>query len=420
MRWFHSLITKITLIFALAIIGIGAILFIFLTHARDKELANMEQFARYALRSSFDKTTRQLDFKSLEDFGLIVLKDDTLKKEILEKNNSIDSPPPNAPKNMHNMMRLRIRAIAHERQIYILIKNRENVDIVFETTFKKELFPTLLYPLISISLVILLYIAIIRSIVPLYDLRNKVKMFANGNYDFECKNKNKDEIGALAQEFNNAVQKIKNLRDSRQLFLRNIMHELKTPITKGKFVSEMLENENHQKSLQSIFDRQESLLEEFSRIEKLSADELHLNIGSYQLEDIVDFSLDILNHDDEEVVKEITPIKVNADFELFGTVIKNLLDNGIKYSNDAKVYIKNNQNEITIQSSGEALEFPLQKYAEPYFLEGKKQKSSRGLGFGLFIVWHILRLHNMPFSYKRENENNIFCIKLNKNNSYLV
>ena len=45
-----------------------------------------------------------------------------------------------------------------------------------------------------------------------------------------------------------------------------------------------------------------------------------------------------------------------------------------------------------------------------YLLEIKKQKSARGLGFGLFITWHVIRLHGMRLEYKREGEMNHFII----------
>ena len=44
----------------------------------------------------------------------------------------------------------------------------------------------------------------------------------------------KDEIAEVSNEFNNAISKIKTLQDSRSLFLRNIMHELKNPHCQGK------------------------------------------------------------------------------------------------------------------------------------------------------------------------------------------
>ena len=52
-----------------------------------------------------------------------------------------------------------------------------------------------------------------------------------------------DEIANVAIEFNNAVCKIRELIRSRQLFLRTIMHELKTPIGKGRIISEMVQDE---------------------------------------------------------------------------------------------------------------------------------------------------------------------------------
>ena len=245
---------------------------------------------------------------------------------------------------------------------------------------------------------------------PLKTLRQKIKLFAQGNYDITCKSDKKDEIAILANEFDSAVKKIKSLRDSRQLFLRNIMHELKTPITKGKLASEMLVDTTYQGILQNVFARQEALLEEFSRIEKLSADELKLDIQTYRIEDVVDFALDILDDKKEHITCNLTPLSLHVDFELFGVVLKNLLDNGINYATDHHVTLSNDIKNITISNKGVALEFPIERYGEPYFLEGKKQKTSRGLGFGLFIVWHIIRLHSMEITYQREGEYNHFII----------
>lgn len=108
------------------------------------------------------------------------------------------------------------------------------------------------------------------------------------------------------------------------------MHELKTPITKGKLAAEMIEDATYTNILQNVFKRQEALLEEFSRIEKLSADELKLDIKRYHIEDVVDYALDILDDKHENITCQLTPVELNV-FELFGVVLKNLLDNGVNY-----------------------------------------------------------------------------------------
>ena len=399
--------------------GIGTVLFLFVKHERQKELDNVEGYARYALHYSFNRMTRKLNFDNLDNLGLVILKDPRLRDKILEQKQYFDTQRMGPHMMMRQALGSSISAVPFDKKIYIVLDRSDSQDLVFSTPYKKEVLATVIYPLIFILLIILLYIAIIKNILPLYSLRRKIKQFANGNYEIECKSEHKDEIGILSNDFDYAVKKIKKLRDSRQLFLRNIMHELKTPITKGKFVTELANEENLKKSLNNIFLRQETLLEEFSRIEKLNANELKINKQPYLLEDVFDFAADILSHDVSKVEKNLTPVKINVDFELFGTALKNLLDNGINYSDDSKVSITNDESKIIISNIGKKLEFPLQNYKEPFHLDGEKQKSSRGLGFGLYITLHVIELHNMSLEYKREGNQNNFIIHL-KNESIKI
>ena len=404
MKWYNSLITKISLVFAVAIIGIGAILFIFRTHTIEVERQNMHRYTKTLLLVALDKKNRTINYKVLEDAGFELVKDENLKKEILKKR-----IPPYMQKHIKRMFehkRISLRTVEFNNNLYVIIGK----NLVFKTPHERKLFPRVLLPIIAFLMILILYIAIIRSILPLYDLRKKVKEFANGNYNIDCKSNKKDEIAILANEFDRSVKKIKKLRDSRQLFLRNIMHELKTPITKGKLACEMIEESIYQQTLKNAFKRQETLIEEFARIEKLSANELELKKEKYSLQDIIDFSLDIINHNKNKVKLNITPMTLEVDFELFGTALKNLIDNGINYSNNHQVEVISTKDKIIIKNQANPLEFPLEKYAQPYFLDGKKQKSSRGLGFGLFITINLIRLHGMRLTYKHERGINIFTI----------
>ena len=407
MKWYNSLITKITLIFSLALIGVVAVLYIIHIQIKEIETENIYRFAKVILENSYKNN--KIDTKALQEAGFSLVKDSSLKQIILEKKRF--ASPMRHMRNQHNNQRSRFKVIEYNRDFFLSIGRSS----VFRTPHEKDVFPKIIFPISAILFIIFLYIATIRSILPLYGLRQKVKEFADGNYNIDCKSNKKDEIGILSNEFDKSVKKIKKLRDSRQLFLRNIMHELKTPITKGKLSCEMIEKSTYQDILKNVFRRQETLLNEFARIEKLSANELNINKQEYSLQDVVDFSFDILNHEKQSVTCKLTPMILQVDFELFATALKNLLDNGINYSDNKHVTIESNTNQITISNNGKELEFPLQNYAEPYFLDSKKAKSSRGLGFGLFITLNILQLHNMDMQYKRENGRNLFIINLNKN-----
>ncbi len=401
MRWYNSLITKITVIFTIAIIGVGAVMYIIHNQIKEFELRSVTIYTKALLANS--QKNGKLDLDILQQAGYIPITDDKLKDKIFSKKKPI-------PKLFKGDKYIQLKAVAYNTYIYVILGE----NLIFKAPHDRKIFPKILLPITVIALMLFLYIAIIRSIMPIYTLRRKVKEFANGNFDIDCKSNKKDEIGILSNEFDNSVKKIKKLRDSRQLFLRNIMHELKTPITKGKLSCEMIEQSTYQNILQNVFRRQEVLLDEFARIEKLSANELAINRKEYALQDILDFSFDILNHDIKSFTCRINPMHLKVDFELFGTALKNLIDNGVNYSDDKHVLIESNENQIIISNSGKELEFPLENYAEPYFLDGKKSKSSRGLGFGLFITLNIIRLHQMKIEYNRKNDRNIFKIHVKK------
>ena len=80
-----------------------------------------------------------------------------------------------------------------------------------------------------------------------------------------------DEISEVADAFYTAVMQIKKLNESRQLFLRNIMHELKTPITKGRITAEMIPEDKYQKRLISVFEKLEELINEFAAVEEATS-----------------------------------------------------------------------------------------------------------------------------------------------------
>ena len=77
------------------------------------------------------------------------------------------------------------------------------------------------------------YIFVIYKIKPLRKLKRQIVKFANGELDgVQNVGNGKDEISEVSEAFYGALPD-QGANDSRHLFLRNIMHELKTPITKG-------------------------------------------------------------------------------------------------------------------------------------------------------------------------------------------
>ena len=266
-----------------------------------------------------------------------------------------------------------------------------------------------IFVFVSLLVVItILYINTLKKLLPLKELKDKVINFGDEKFDFELSNSSsKDEVTLLANEFKKSAQKLKNIKESRNIFIRNIMHELKTPITKGKFLLQLEKSDENIEKLKMVFNRLESLINEFATIEELISQNRVLENKSYFLEDLLDNAKDILMIDDNCVKNSYENIKLNVNFKLFSIAIKNLIDNAIKYSNDKKVEVLTQNEDILFVNSGKKLEGDFEKYLEPFY----NKSSNESFGLGLYIVFNILKANGYNLLYKYEDGKNIFIIK---------
>ncbi|MDR1555146.1 MAG: ArsS family sensor histidine kinase [Campylobacteraceae bacterium] len=405
-----SLKTKISLLFSFAMIGVILITaFVFFKKEFDVD-KQVRRFVYASISSAYDTRTRKLDLEELKSNGFEQLEDKELIEDILDHYKK--RMQKHDEKTKFPTALLKPDVVDYKSKFYALIYIN-NTPILFKITeFEQNNILAYTLFVFMTTLLFLLYFAILKSIKPLRVLRERIKEFSEGNDNIDCKIKGNDEIAEVANEFDAAVKKIRALREARQLFLRNIMHEFKTPITRGKLSLEMLDSDSpYHKILSKVFIRQENLLNEFTRTEQLGTGELKLDKNYYFLRDIVDYALDILGENAQNIDTDIDEQKIYADFDLLATAIKNLLDNAILYSDDKKACISAKNGQITISNIGKPLEFSLEEYKKPFFMQSKKQKESRGFGFGLFISLNIFNLHDIKTQYKYEDQKSIFILK---------
>lgn len=294
-----------------------------------------------------------------------------------------------------------------KKEKYLLVKD-ENPS----NESNSHIYIILVFSLLFIAIV-LVYIVTLRKLMPLKILKDKVKTLGDENFDFECCNlKGKDEVSLLANEFKKSALKLKSLKEARNIFIRNIMHELKTPITKGRFLTQLEQNPENNEKLKSVFNRLESLINEFASIEELISSNKNIEKKFYYLDDIIDNAKDILMVEDENVILDYENKKLEINFKLFSIAVKNLIENAIKYSSSKEVVIKSKDEDIIFENSGKELKYPLENYFEPFFSNEDKQKDSFGLG--LYIIHNILKANAYTLVYEYENEINRFVCKKDK------
>ncbi len=290
---------------------------------------------------------------------------------------------------------------------YIIINN-DRFKIILENMNRPKVPFELIIAFLAASLLFfILYLWVIRSIKPLTYLKKEIIKFSNGDFNISCKSNQQDEIAEVANAFDYAAQKIRELLSARQLLLRAIMHELKTPIAKGRLVAEMVADERQKRRFHAIFERLNLLIDEFAKVEKIASKNVNAVFKQYKASDIIESSIDMLMLDEPKKYVNVVVSKdylISADFELLSLAIKNLLDNGIKYSKDKKVDIIVRDEKIRISNTGDRLKGEIKDYYEPFHV------SQSGLGLGLYIVKSIMDIHALNMQYYYENGRNNFVI----------
>lgn len=251
-----------------------------------------------------------------------------------------------------------------------------------------------------------------KKLKPLLILKENMIKLSTGDFSISMKTNQKDEISQVSNEFENAVKQLRQLRESRNLFLRNIMHELKTPITKGKLITDMYDDCERKYILIRVFQRLEYLLSEFAKIEELTSGKINLQKANYPAYDLIEQAFDILLLDDDNIeINDNYDLFLDVDFELFSIALKNLIDNAILYNTNGNPEIFIEKDFIKIVNKGNKLNKDIEEYFKPFNHE--YEDSSSGLGLGLYISNNIIKIHNFKLEYEYINNHHIFIIKFN-------
>ena len=302
---------------------------------------------------------------------------------------------------------LRATMIQYRKTIYFYIQTKDGAIIIQDEDLKPYKYLNVLYTYATvIAIIAISFFMILQKLRPLIRLRRKIALFGDGDMNISFKTKASDEIGLISNELESARQKIRNLIESRTLFLRNIMHELKTPIAKGTIATQMLDTQKQKDRFSSIFGRLESLVTEFAMIEEVTSLGDKSAYKEYRLVDIIDGAVDMAMVEKSCVSIDVDAnIKIFASYRLYTTAIKNMIDNGIKYSPDAHVKILIINKELSFESKGECIKYPLQYYIEPFT---KENPSKNSFGLGLYLVDSILKVHDEVLAHEYDNGVNRF------------
>jgi two-component system OmpR family sensor kinase len=373
----------------------------------DKERQKNAQIARYKLISNALLSTASLN-PSNEDMEKFY-KNSRVRPVAIQANRKlIISKGDSIFEGESVYGRMQILTVGDSNYIYL---QRYGTEMMLKDMDSKEVRIELTIFIASLIALLFLffYIVTMRKLAPLKKLNREILEFANGNMDVKITHKSRDEIGQIGQSFDDAIHHIKTLLESKNLFMRNMMHELKTPITKGRIAVEMIEDGLSKRTLIHAFERMNELINELAYVEHITTQGFPKTLQEVNMNHIINGSLELLLCDKSRVLVTIKEEKLITDEKLLTLALKNLIDNALKYGEGEEVHVITDKNSIKVISKGKSLEYPLTYYLEPFTQEEKRQS---GFGLGLYIVDNIAKRLGYHLHYYYRNSSNVFELQI--------
>lgn len=263
---------------------------------------------------------------------------------------------------------------------------------------------------------------------PLRELLQRNLQFADGalNSRVTHLSKRKDELGQLGHSFNTMAERIGALLTNQQRLLRDISHELRSPLARAQLALGLTERQQTLEQvprLKQELDRLDAMLDELLTFSKLDAGQYSLQKQHFDLTELLTEIIDVNQVEadaKQQNIRLTAPphAQVCADSRLLARAIENVLRNAIKYSPVASEICcqlqQHNQHlllTICDQGPGIAPE-QLEAIFEPFYrVSDSRNAKTGGTGLGLAIVAQVIRQHGGQVRAENNADSGL-CINL--------
>jgi signal transduction histidine kinase len=281
------------------------------------------------------------------------------------------------------------------------------------------------YLVLALALVLVVLVVahevIRRSLRPLRKLHGGVERLSAGELDVVLPSTSRDEFGALTEAFNAMVRRVRDMLTARDRLLRDVSHELRSPLTRMKVALALLPEGEKPDQMRADVVAMETLVGELLELERLR-DGRGLRLERHDLAPILRSVAEPFQDAPPGVLVDVPadlPALVDAD--QVRALVRNLLENAVKYSlpDSAPVRLSARREGplVVLRVSDDGPGIPPADRGslfEPFFrVDRSRSRKTGGYGLGLSICKRIAEAHGGGIELEDATERGVtFVVRL--------
>lgn len=305
---------------------------------------------------------------------------------------------------------------ANEKNIYGVIVVTASTENILSLTDKVMGKSNLFLVFICLAMGVLAVVAVHILMRPFKKLQLSFDRVAQGDLDADITENTYRETTQLSQAVQKSLSKLKAVDQSRQEFVSNVSHELKTPITSIRVLADSLMGmeevpvELYREFMTDIsdeIDRENQIIEDLLTLVKMDKSaESQMNIEQVNINGELELILKRLRPiakrgNVELVLESIREVTADVDRVKISLAITNLVENAIKYNRDSgnvRVTLDADHKYFYVKVTDTGIGIPedaLEHIFERFFRVDKaRSREVGGTGLGLAIAKNMIQMHH--------------------------
>lgn len=243
-----------------------------------------------------------------------------------------------------------------------------------------------------------------RMLRPVQDIKIGVKHMGQGELDYRVPIRKENDLGELSASINQMATDIAQMLDAKRQLLLAVSHELRSPLTRAKIASQMLEESNNKERLQEDIMEMETLITEILETERMNTPHAVLHRTSVDLPQLISSVINELpaNNVQFDEGRSATLYElVDLDEKRIRLLMRNTIANAICHGGHAELppsvslAVTDEQITIEVRDHGPGISGEdLAHVTEPFYrADPSRNRDTGGFGIGLYLCKLIVNAH---------------------------